>query len=83
MPPWEAHAAPQAKVRTTPRPTGPRVDLLVAHPDTVVAVAAVLGSPGEWRNGAATKTPEHGAVGALLTEHPMTGAAIANLLGIG
>jgi len=59
-------------------PVGPVVDLLVEHPATCDAVAALLGCDGGWRPG--DPRPPHPEAGELLARHPTTAEAVAALL---
>ncbi|SCL46081.1 hypothetical protein GA0070606_0917 [Micromonospora citrea] len=80
VPPWEASPAPPPAV--TAVASGPVAALLAGHPESVDAVAALLGCAGDWR------TPDEAGAGvpaelaALLAAHPQTADAVAALLGV-
>ncbi|MFY1661872.1 hypothetical protein [Micromonospora sp. WMMD1274] len=78
-PPWAARPAPSS----APAPaaaTGPVHGLLVAHPETVDAVAALLGCAGEWQPDGDDGTPPGGPASVLVATHPATAHAAAVLL---
>ncbi|MGV9369968.1 hypothetical protein [Micromonospora tulbaghiae] len=78
-PPWAAGPAPSS----APAPAaaaGPVHGLLVAHPETVDAVAALLGCAGEWQPDGDDGTPPGGAAALLVAAHPATAHAVAVLL---
>ncbi|MFG1674567.1 hypothetical protein [Micromonospora sp. NPDC049282] len=80
-PPWAA--APTAPPPPAPAPpgrTGPLADVLVAHPDSVDAVAALLGCDAPWRSPAVHGPPAGSGVSTLLAAHPGTAHAVAALL---
>ncbi|WP_027660664.1 DUF5682 family protein [Salinispora fenicalii] len=72
VPPW---------VSTTPAPVvvpaGPVVGLLTDYPDSIDAIAALLGCSNPWRR---HDQPARTEVAALLTQHPDTAAAVVDLL---
>ncbi|RVX38466.1 hypothetical protein EDD27_0777 [Nonomuraea polychroma] len=77
-PPWSARPAPPKAASATVAP-GPVTELLLGHPATCDAVAALLGCEGEWQAPAAAGA-EHQAARALLAEHPEPALAVAALL---
>ena len=78
-PPWSA--APQTAA-TAPVASGPVADLLAGRPETVDALAALLGYDPAWPaavpDGGGPVRPE---VSGLLARHPETAGAVAVLLG--
>ncbi|MEH1102810.1 DUF5682 family protein [Micromonospora sp. CPCC 205561] len=80
VPPWSAAAAPLPVAPAVA--SGPVTALLASHPESVDAVAALLGCAGGWRatdGGAAVPA----GLTALLAAHPETTAALAALLETG
>ncbi|TDC83061.1 hypothetical protein E1193_09800 [Micromonospora sp. KC606] len=74
VPPWSAPAPAPAPTPAPPvAPAGPVVSLLTDHPETVDAIATLLGCPSQWRR---HDEPTHTEVAALLTQHPDTAAAV-------
>ncbi|WP_028183278.1 DUF5682 family protein [Salinispora arenicola] len=77
VPPWAT---------TTPAPAppvvsaGPVVGLLTDHPESVDAIATLLGCANPWRRHDQLGRTE---VAALLTQHPDTAVAVADLLPAG
>lgn len=77
VPPWAT---------TTPAPAppvvsaGPVVGLLTDHPESVDAIATLLGCANPWRRHDELGRTE---VAALLTQHPDTAVAVADLLPAG
>jgi hypothetical protein len=60
---------------------GPAVDLLVANPATCDAVAGLLGCAGGWQEvGFGGAAPVDASLAALLSAHPMTAEAVADLV---
>jgi hypothetical protein len=88
VPPWEtpppAAAAPPGPL-AGPLANEPVTGLLLAHPGTVDAMAALLGCDGVWLapESAPVAPPEQHAVADLLTRHPETTTAVGDLLGVG
>jgi hypothetical protein len=77
-PPWSGRPAPP-KGAAAPVASGPVAELLMGHPATCDAVAALLGCEGEWRTPAAAGD-DHREVRALLAEHAEPARAVAALL---
>ncbi|MEH0970507.1 hypothetical protein V6U77_05140 [Micromonospora sp. CPCC 205546] len=78
VPPWSASAA--APTSTVPAVgSGPVAALLTAHPQSVDAVAALLGCDSGWREAGAVVAVPAG-LAALLAAHPETVDAVAGLL---
>ncbi|WP_320064935.1 DUF5682 family protein [Micromonospora sp. RTGN7] len=89
VPPWAARPAAPPSAAPIAAPGGPVIDLLVSHPATCDAVAALLGCAGEWRIGASGPGQDSSAglgtaadpeVAALLAAHPATASAVEALL---
>ncbi|SCF07959.1 hypothetical protein GA0074695_3318 [Micromonospora viridifaciens] len=74
VPPWVAPAAAPAPPAA---PAASVVRLLTEHPESIDAVARLLGCAGGWRpEGPAA----HAGPATLLTRHPETASAVADLL---
>ncbi|MFI7576630.1 DUF5682 family protein [Micromonospora sp. NPDC049497] len=83
VPPWTERAAAPVPVSTA-APAGPVVDLLAGHPETVDALAGLLGCTGGWSTTPAPGEPaSHAEAAGLLGRHPDTVDALASLLGAG
>ncbi|WP_433440361.1 DUF5682 family protein [Nonomuraea sp. CA-141351] len=77
VPPWSAR--PVAAETAAPVASGPVAELLMGHPAACDAVAGLLGCEGSWQAPAAGGA-DHGAVNALLGDHPEPALAVAGLL---
>ncbi|MBC9003870.1 DUF5682 family protein [Micromonospora aurantiaca (nom. illeg.)] len=78
-PPWAATPTPSTAPAPSPG-TGPVHGLLVAHPEAVDAVAALLGCSGDWQPLAEGGTSPGDGASVLLAAHPATAHAVATLL---
>ncbi|MGA4686752.1 hypothetical protein [Micromonospora sp. AB353] len=81
-PPWAAASTPSTPLAPSPG-TGPVHGLLVAHPEAVDAMAALLGCAGDWQPDVGSAPGEAASVDAesvLVAAHPATAHAVAALL---
>ncbi|MFG1759442.1 DUF5682 family protein [Micromonospora echinofusca] len=78
VPPWSASAPPTPPLAAVV--SGPVSALLAANPQSVDAVAALLGCDGGWRGPDGGDTAASAGLTALLAAHPETTDAVAGLL---
>lgn len=79
VPPWSA-SAPSSTPAVPAAVSGPVAALLAANPQSVDAVAALLGCDGGWRELDAATAAVPAGLTTLLAAHPETVDAVADLL---